>query len=69
VIHKNHRQQEHLEETGHRLEARSIHYKAGDKVSVLDWLEGRGLVWVMVSRERSLIKIEKWNLVRKVVNA
>jgi hypothetical protein len=58
-----------IKETGHGSRASRSHYhKVGDKVSALEWLEESGLVLVIVSPERMLVKIKKWSLVSQVAN-
>jgi hypothetical protein len=53
--------QVYVEETGCGSQAsHSHHYKTGDEVSALEWLEECGLVSMRVSREKRLVEIEQW---------
>jgi hypothetical protein len=59
-----------VEETGYGSQAsHSYYHKVGDEVSALEWPEECGLVLVTVSRERKLVKTEKWSLLSQVPNA
>ena len=59
-----------VEETSYGSQASRSHpHKVGDEVSALEWPEECGLVLVTASRERRLVKTEKWNLVSQVANA
>ncbi len=52
-----------VKERGYISQASHSHYQTvRDEVSVLEWPEEYGLVLLIVSRKRKLVKTEKWSL-------